>query len=52
MGTLKGVGAVTGAGAASPCLSGLNRLDAGAAGREPFVEVTPIVDGAAFSAMR
>ena len=52
MGTLKGVGAVTGAGAASACLRGHVRLDAGGVGREPFVEVTPLVDGTAISAMR
>ena len=52
MGTLKGVGAATGAGAASPSRFGPERLDAGAVGRETFVEVTPLVDGTAISAMR
>ena len=45
MGTLKGVGAATGAGAASPSRCGLERLDAGAVGRELFVEATPLVAG-------
>ena len=45
MGTLKGVGAATGAGVVSPCRRGLERLGAGAVGRETFVEATPLVDG-------